>query len=227
MRDGVEEQAEDEEWTKAEWQVVFMNHNHNHDHNANFVSRFKLHLRPRNKSAGHVNETIPPLPAGKTAMEILADFLRYLHQCAKTYIEETHANGPALWKGLEAETYFVLTHPNGWEGAQQSLMRRAAATAGLIPDTPKGQARLSFVTEGEASLHFCIQSGLTSEAMKVSLILSMNIVSIVHNYQTGKGIMIVDAGGGTIDISTYKQASGHENEKSFEEIAAPQCVFPY
>ncbi|KAF9552654.1 hypothetical protein CPC08DRAFT_265608 [Agrocybe pediades] len=186
MRDGIEEQAEDEEWVKAEW--------------------FKLHLRPKSKSAGHVRETIPPLPEGKTAIQIFADFLRYLHQCAKAYIEETHANGPALWKGLEAQTYFVLTHPNGWEGAQQSLMRKAAAATGLIPDTPQGQARLSFVTEGEASLHFCIQSGLTSEAMK-----------------SGKGIMIVDAGGGTIDISTYKQTSAEV--KSFEEIAAPQCHF--
>ncbi|KAF4620562.1 hypothetical protein D9613_001104 [Agrocybe pediades] len=200
MRDGIEEQAEDEEWVKAEWQVA------QHVSNFGFYSRFKLHLRPKSKSAGHVRETIPPLPEGKTAIQIFADFLRYLHQCAKAYIEETHANGPALWKGLEAQTYFVLTHPNGWEGAQQSLMRKAAAATGLIPDTPQGQARLSFVTEGEASLHFCIQSGLTSEAMK-----------------SGKGIMIVDAGGGTIDISTYKQTSAEV--KSFEEIAAPQCHF--
>jgi hypothetical protein len=47
------------------------------------------------------------------------------------------------------------------------MMRRAAVTAGLIPDGAAGQARLSFVTEGEASLHFCIQKGLTNEAIKV------------------------------------------------------------
>jgi hypothetical protein len=47
------------------------------------------------------------------------------------------------------------------------MMRRAAVTAGLIPDGAAGQARLSFVTEGEASLHFCIQNGLTNEAIKV------------------------------------------------------------
>ena len=32
--------------------------------------------------------------------------------------------------------------------------------------------------------------------------------------------MIVDAGGGTIDVSAYKQSS---NSSAFEEIAAPQC----
>ncbi|KAH9485825.1 Heat shock 70 kDa protein 12A [Psilocybe cubensis] len=187
LQETVEEIAEEEEWPpRTEW--------------------FKLHLRPKTKSASHVTQTIPPLPEGKTATEVFADFLRYLYQCARTYIEETHANGVDLWRNLESRTDFVLTHPNGWEGAQQSLMRRAAVLAGLIPDSPAGQRRLSFVTEGEASLHFCISSGLTTEAIK-----------------QGKGILIVDAGGGTIDISAYKQAS--QDIKSFEEMAAPQCHF--
>ena len=33
--------------------------------------------------------------------------------------------------------------------------------------------------------------------------------------------MIVDAGGGTIDISSYTR----NQEEKFEEIAAPQCSF--
>jgi hypothetical protein len=47
------------------------------------------------------------------------------------------------------------------------MMRKAAVMAGLIPDTEDGHSQLSFVTEGEASLHCCIQSGLTNEAIKV------------------------------------------------------------
>jgi hypothetical protein len=47
-------------------------------------------------------------------------------------------------------------------------MRKAATKTGLIPDTPEGHSRLFFVSEGEASLHFCIQKGLTNEAIKVS-----------------------------------------------------------
>ena len=62
---------------------------------------------------------------------------------------------------------FVLSHPNGWEGTQQSEMRRAAVLAGLVPDNESGHARLSFVTEGEASLHFTIRNGLPAAAMKV------------------------------------------------------------
>ena len=47
------------------------------------------------------------------------------------------------------------------------MMRKAAVMAGLIPDTEDGHSQLSFVTEGEASLHCCIQSGLTNEAIQV------------------------------------------------------------
>jgi hypothetical protein len=129
-------------------------------------SRFKLHLRPKTQSAAYVTGKIIPLPKGKTAIDVFADFLRYLYQCAQKYIEETHV-GIQLWENLRPTSEFVLTHPNGWEGAQQGMMRRAAVMAGLIPYGAEGQARLSFVTEGEASLHFCIQRGLTNEAIKV------------------------------------------------------------
>ncbi|KIM36856.1 hypothetical protein M413DRAFT_31259 [Hebeloma cylindrosporum] len=202
--EGIEQIAEEKEWTgrMVSAATAFMAPMKRLIWNP----RFKLHLRPKTKSAAHVTDKIVPLPKGKTAIDVFADFLRYLYQCAQKYIEETDPNGISLWENLRPTSEFVLTHPNGWEGAQQGMMRRAAVTAGLIPDNTAGQARLSFVTEGEASLHFCIQNGLTNEAIK-----------------SGKGIIIVDAGGGTIDISTYKQKSN--TSQAFEEIAAPQCFF--
>lgn len=92
----------------------------------------------------------------------------YLLSCASKYITETHANGVDLWASVKDQVDFVLSHPNGWEGTQQSQMRSAAILARLIPDTSAGNARLSFVTEGEASLHFAIQNGLPSGALNVS-----------------------------------------------------------
>ena len=134
--------------------------------------RFKPHLRPNTQSSDHVRvaNKIPPLPQGKSAIDVFADFLRYLHQCARTFIEETHANGVELWQSLKDCTEFVLTHPNGWKGAQRKMMRTAAVQAGLIPDNEDGRSHLSFVTEGEASLHFCVQSGLINDAIKVVFI---------------------------------------------------------
>ena len=97
----------------------------------------------------------------------MADFFQYLYQCAKSYIVDTHANGVELWTSVDQHIEFVLTHPNGWGGAQQAQMRKAAIQGGLVSDTSEGRARVHFVTEGEASLHFCIQNGLTTDAMRV------------------------------------------------------------
>ncbi|KAF9478438.1 hypothetical protein BDN70DRAFT_994212 [Pholiota conissans] len=189
MVEGIYEQAVDEQWVKAEW--------------------FKLHLRSRiGPGAGkEVTADIPPLPLNKTAVGIISDFLAYLFKCAASYIQDADPNGVSLWASLKGQIDFVLSHPNGWEGTQQSQMRKAVVLAGLIPDTPNGHARLSFVTEGEASLHFAIQHGLPASA--------------VNN---GEGVVIVDAGGGTIDISSYSKNISSPKEE-FEEIAIPQCHF--
>ena len=100
-------------------------------------------------------------------VEVFADFLRYLLKCASIYIQDTHVNGPDLWDSVKSDIKFVLSHPNGWEGTHQNEMRRAAVLAGLIPDNESGHARLTFVSEGEASLHFSVQNGLPASAMKV------------------------------------------------------------
>ncbi|TFK31142.1 hypothetical protein BDQ12DRAFT_740169 [Crucibulum laeve] len=187
LKEGIEDEAEDQLWNKAEW--------------------FKLHLRPETESTRHIHEKIPPLPPNKSVVDVFGDFLGYLFQCAKVYIEETHAGGVDLWASVKNSIEFVLTHPNGWEGAQQSKMRDAAIFAGLVPNTREGRARVTFVTEGEASLYFCIQSGLTNDAIR-----------------DGEGVLIVDAGGGTIDISAYRRAIPDKGD-IFEEIAPPQCHF--
>ena len=131
--------------------------------------RFKLHLRSKVGSGKNVGKDIPPLPLNKTVVEVFADFLVYLFHCAEDYVKETHANGPTFWASIKKDIDFVLSHPNGWEGTQQQEMRKAAVLAKLIPDTANGHSRLSFVTEGEASLHFSVQNGLPPGAMKVDL----------------------------------------------------------
>ena len=111
---------------------------------------------------------LPSLPIGRTAVDVFGDFLGYLFRCTRTFIIDTHANGKALWTSVERELQFVLSHPNGWEGAQQSRMRRAAISGGLIPNTDEGKSRIRFVTEGEASMHACILSGLAADMLAVS-----------------------------------------------------------
>ncbi|KAF8805180.1 hypothetical protein BYT27DRAFT_7192857 [Phlegmacium glaucopus] len=187
MKEGIYEVAEDENWVKAEW--------------------FKLHLSPKVGAGRIVSDDIPPLPLNKTVVEVFADFLKYLLECASSYIQDTHANGIDLWNSVKSRIDFVLSHPNGWEGTQQSEMRRAAVLAGLVPDNTSDHSPLSFVTEGEAILHFSIQNGLLAGTMT-----------------NGTGIVIVYAGGETIDISSYSR-NPNARKESFEEIAAPRSHF--
>jgi hypothetical protein len=136
----------------------------------------------------------------------------YLRTCAEAYIKGTYPNGQELWDFVEPKIDYVISHPNGWEGYQQSQIRKAVVLATLIPDTERGHSRVSFVTEGEASLHFTINNGLSANAIQV-----------------GEGIIVVDAGGGTIDINAYSKRAetngGTTTVDLFEEIAIPQCHF--
>lgn len=97
-------------------------------------------------------------------VEVVADFLTYLNDCAKQYIQQVHPGiGLDLWLGREI--HYILSHPNGWEGPQQALMRQAAEKAGLVK--AEGRNQLTFITEGEASLNRCIDKGLMSDAIRV------------------------------------------------------------
>ena len=134
------------------------------------ASRFKLRLRPKSMKLKMNGMRLAPLPHGKTAVDVFGDFLSYLFRCTRSFIIDTHANGHSLWRAVEHDIQFVLSHPNGWEGAQQSKMRRAAVYGGLIPDTDEGRARIRFVTEGEASLHACVLNGLAADVLSVSTV---------------------------------------------------------
>ncbi|KAI0628248.1 hypothetical protein C8Q77DRAFT_1149000 [Trametes polyzona] len=169
------------------------------------VKWFKLHLRPNHlKATGDaVSGALHPLPPKKSVVDVFADFLSYLFRCARDYISEVHASGTKLWESLQGHIDFVLSHPNGWEGAQQSKMREAAVKAGLVQDA--ADKHIHFITEGEASLNFCIRHGFAEDSIA-----------------DGAGVTIVDAGGGTIDISSYSFLSS--SPLCAEEVVAADCL---
>lgn len=142
--------------------------------------------------------------------------MRYLFYCTQKYIEDSH--GVNLWKSVENRIEYVLTHPNGWEGPQQKQIRRAATLAGLV--SPEGQERVHLLTEGEASLHFCVSNILASEALSRMPILSPEHPGQEDEQPREQGVVIIDAGGGTIDLSAYSMKL---SPASFEEIAPAEC----
>lgn len=91
---------------------------------------------------------------------VFTDFYVYLFECMRTFILDTHQNITSIWKSVEDSIEFVFSHPNRWEGSQQNKMHEVAIDVGLIPDDDTGHSRVHFVTEGEASLHFCVSQGL-------------------------------------------------------------------
>ncbi|KAJ3521282.1 hypothetical protein NMY22_g12378 [Coprinellus aureogranulatus] len=123
LKEGIEQDADENGWTKAWW--------------------FKLHLRPKSGPTSlftrAIDEELPPLPPNKTVIQLFSDYMKYLLDCAKQYISESH--GEKVWASLHGDIMFVLTHPNGWGGPQQAQMREAAINAGLVPNTEGGRSR--------------------------------------------------------------------------------------
>ncbi|KAG1903416.1 uncharacterized protein F5891DRAFT_1019283 [Suillus fuscotomentosus] len=197
LQEHIIEQAEDEEWVKLAW--------------------WKLHLRAKHLASSHIRDgDIEPLPQGKSAVEVLADFMRYLFQCARNYIQESHLD---FWRSIKNSIEFVFTHPNGWEGQQQQQIRRAIELAGLI-SSKEEQSHVHLLTEGEASLHFCVTNVIASDRFSQTPIDVSDYSDDEEDQSDNQGVIVVDAGGGTIDLSAYSMKL---SPTSFEEIAPAEC----
>ncbi|SJL14073.1 uncharacterized protein ARMOST_17528 [Armillaria ostoyae] len=167
------------------------------------LNRVKLRSRHKTNTSPRIKTK---LPSFKALTQVFSDFYAYLFQCTKSFILETHQGAQVFWSSVQDHIEFVLSHPNGWQGAEKAKMRQALIDARLVPDSEEGHARVRFVTEGEASLHFCIRHGLAS------------------HIKDDEAVIIIDAGGGTIDISAYTCAPSTANGvRSFEEVAILQC----
>ncbi|KAG8893586.1 hypothetical protein FRB99_001857, partial [Tulasnella sp. 403] len=157
------------------------------------VEWFKILLRPKELANPPAGMPVIQLPSNRSVVDVLSDFLGYMNRCAQEYIIRVHSDGNHIWSSLGTEATYILTHPNGWEGFQQGQMREAAVRGGLVPDTPEGRGRIQFLTEGEASFHWCVDIGLTGP----------------ETLSEGSHIIVADAGGGTIDVSSYEVLSIH------------------
>ena len=106
------------------------------------------------------------LPKGKTIVDLFADFIRFLFDSTIAHIKEVEPTGELLWENFGPTVELVLTHPNGWEGQQQEVMRRAVVQAGIF-DVEEARSRVSFVTEGEASFNYCVTHTKSGNSLRV------------------------------------------------------------
>ena len=185
--------------------------------------RWKLLLGPTDPPQALKDQMSKDLPKGKTIIDVFSDCMSYLFESTKSLFLSSDQNGELRWNSVSDNIELVLTHPNGWGGPQQSQLRSAAVRAKIVPDTKEGRARVHFVTEGEASFNFCATHTQAGESLKVRhRSRRLPIVScFLTCQQYGDKVLVVDAGGGTIDISSYMVTDN--DPLQVEELFQPNC----
>ena len=106
------------------------------------------------------------LPKGLSIDQVYADYLQYLFKYTKQFFLQRQVGGKSLWERLLPSCTVVVAHPNGWGFTEQDVLRRAIIRARILPES-RQDSGLQFVTEGEASVHFCVVYGKLAEKFKV------------------------------------------------------------
>ncbi|KAH8903396.1 actin-like ATPase domain-containing protein [Coniochaeta sp. PMI_546] len=120
----------------------------------------------------------------KTATDIIADYLQGLWKHIMATI--VRARSKSVIDALKF--HVVITVPAIWPDYARKDMREAAKKAGILDDRPSGETTLDFAPEPEAA-------ALAS------------LWDRTANLEKGDVYMICDAGGGTVDLISYKVGS--------------------
>ncbi|GIQ88500.1 hypothetical protein KIPB_010758, partial [Kipferlia bialata] len=135
------------------------------------VSLFKLLL-----SSDTLGITVPPLPPGISVTRVLSDLMRFMRVQVEHRLEKTYDGYMTL-----EDVNWYMTLPPSWGARARATMLRAACSAGLA-DSPNSH-RLHLLLEPEAAAIYCVSRG---EEWTV---------------KEGETFILVDAGGGTVDVS--------------------------
>jgi molecular chaperone DnaK (HSP70) len=123
---------------------------------------------------------LPPLPDGKTAISVSADYLSKLRQAIRSALQKTLGE---VFLREERSIRWVFTIPAIWNDAGKAALRASVIDAGFIRGP--NDNRLQLVTEPEAIVFFCSKTGLL-------------------NIKLHDAVLIVDAGKGTVDLIAYE-----------------------
>lgn len=157
----------------------------------NFFQNFKMQLR-EGKDRTQDGPSVTTNNGRKfLVLDLIADYLRLLKELVLKEI--TDATSGYL---KDSEILWCLTIPAIWTDADKQLMRRAAQKAGLIGSNTAEADHLLLVLEPEAAAISC------QEKDKSQLDL-------------GTRFMVVDCGGGTVDITVHEVVEG----KGLQEVA--------
>ncbi|KAG9088927.1 hypothetical protein FRC06_001776 [Ceratobasidium sp. 370] len=165
---------------------------------------FKLHLHPE-AIKQRFNLKVQPLPTGITLEKIYTDFMVYLMKHTQKFLESRIIDGRKVWADLHQDMTIVIAHPNGWTIKEQNFLRKAAVAAKYTSEA-KAHAQIHFVSEAEASVHFCM------------------FHSDIHNrLNLNVNFIVCDAGGSTVDTTAYS-VKNISPMLELEEKKASACV---
>jgi len=130
-------------------------------------------------------------------VDIIADYLGLLKEFA--WEDITKATAGYL---KESEIRWCLTVPAIWKHADKQIMRRAAQKAGIIGSSEEEAERLILALEPEAAAMHCQEKEQ-------------------HQLPEGTVFMVVDSGGGTVDITVHKVVANKKLEEVVEGTGGP------
>ncbi|EKJ75667.1 hypothetical protein FPSE_04168 [Fusarium pseudograminearum CS3096] len=119
----------------------------------------------------------------KTPVQVFSDYLRNLWEYSRERIEAAEEKG---WTNIY-RIHFVVTLPAIWPHYVRSRMLEAMKIAGLFEVTLEGKTTYGFISEPEAAALTCLRENMGRCTLEV-----------------GDQFVVCDAGGGTVDIITYK-----------------------
>ncbi|KAF8594085.1 hypothetical protein BDV93DRAFT_482080 [Ceratobasidium sp. AG-I] len=174
------------------------------DNHWKLAKHFKLHLHPSDMKTKHALK-LDPLPPGISLRQVYSDFLGYLLKHTQSFFEDRIIDGKQIWESYQPTMEVVIAHPNGWGIREQTFLRAAAVETGFV-DKATASNKIRFVTEAEASVHFCIYH-----------------TNLGSRLQPGTKFAVCDAGGSTVDTTVYSVSSARPILK-LEEARASACV---
>lgn len=148
------------------------------------VEWFKLQLMLEGNS--YIDQiSLPPLPAGKSAVDVAADYLFKLRQAIHNYL---NMNLGDVFIREERYIQYCFSVPAIWNGTGKAALRQAIIQAGFISSVDN--RRLSLIAEPEAMAIYCATAG----AVKLSL---------------NDAILVIDCGPETVDLIAYEAVKEH------------------
>ena len=150
------------------------------------LRHFKMALADRERDRKGRGFKDPKLFVGGREFDVIDLVAFVLRNLKDDFITAEYGVQKHLAK--EEEIRYCLSIPAMWEKSERGLMRTAAQKAGLIDDSIEDSHRLEFVKEPEAAAVYC--RGPKAQT------------------QQHGTVMILDCGGGTIDLTAYEVTGG-------------------